>query len=63
MREILAAGSLRFYCNRPWQSSVVRRVLHGPLTAACPASLLRTHKDARLTIADYVAALPDIRLR
>ena len=36
MKEILAARKLRFYCNRPWQSAVVRRVLHGPLTPACP---------------------------
>ncbi|NLX97215.1 MAG: glucosamine-6-phosphate isomerase [Rhodopirellula sp.] len=63
MKEILASRKCRFYCNRPWQSSVVRRVLHGPITSACPASLLRTHADASLTIADYVAALPDIRLR
>lgn len=63
MREILAARSLRFYCNRPWQSAVVRRVLHGPVTPACPASLLRTHADASITMADYVAAVPDIRLR
>jgi len=63
MREILASRRLRFYCNRPWQQAVVRRVLHGPLTAACPASLLRTHADASITVADYVAAVPDIRLR
>jgi glucosamine-6-phosphate deaminase len=63
MKEILAARRLRLYCNRPWQSSVVRRVLHGPITPACPASLMRTHPDAVLTVADYVAALPDIRLR
>jgi glucosamine-6-phosphate deaminase len=63
MREILASKRLRFYCNRPWQSSVVRRVLHGPITAACPASLLRTHCDAQLTITQYVAERPDIRLR
>ncbi|MFV1969275.1 MAG: glucosamine-6-phosphate isomerase [Pirellulaceae bacterium] len=63
MREILASRQLRFYCNRPWQSSVVRRVLHGPITASCPASLMRTHADATLTIADYVASLPNIRLR
>jgi glucosamine-6-phosphate deaminase len=63
MREILAARRLRFYCNRPWQSGVVRRVLHGPITPACPASLLRTHRDAQLTVTDYVAALPDMRLR
>lgn len=63
MKEILAARRLRFYCNRPWQSAVVRRVLHGPVTAACPASLLRRHPDAEITVADYVAAPPNIRLR
>ena len=63
MREILASRAVRFYCNRSWQSGVVRRVLHGPVTAACPASFLRTHPDASLTICDYVAAKPDIHLR
>jgi glucosamine-6-phosphate deaminase len=63
MKEILASRRLRFYCNRPWQRAVVRRVLHGPLTPACPASLLRTHPDAELVVADYVAELPDIQLR
>jgi glucosamine-6-phosphate deaminase len=63
MKEILSAGRLRFYCNRPWQSAVIRRVLHGPVTGACPASLLRTHPDASVTIARYVAEAPDIRLR
>jgi glucosamine-6-phosphate deaminase len=63
MREILGARRLRLYCNRPWQSAVVRRVLHGPLTPLCPASLMRTHPDASLTVADYVAAPPDIKLR
>jgi glucosamine-6-phosphate deaminase len=63
MREILAARRLRFYCNRPWQRAVVRRLLHGPLTPACPASFLRLHSDASLTLTSEVAALPDIRLR
>ncbi|MDQ6631506.1 MAG: glucosamine-6-phosphate isomerase [Verrucomicrobiota bacterium] len=63
MKEILASRRLRFYGNRPWQSGVVRRVLHGPLTPSCPASYLRTHPDASLTIADYVAAPPHIQLR
>jgi glucosamine-6-phosphate deaminase len=63
MKEILGARRLRLYCNRPWQSAVVRRVLHGPLTHQCPASLMRTHPDAVLTVADYVAAKPDIKLR
>ncbi len=63
MKEILASRKLRFYCNRPWQSAVVRRALHGPITPACPASLLRLHPDTMLTVADYVAQPPDIRLR
>jgi glucosamine-6-phosphate deaminase len=63
MREILASRRLRFYCNRPWQRGVVRRVLHGAITPACPASLLRQHPDAELTLADLVAEVPDIQLR
>jgi glucosamine-6-phosphate deaminase len=63
MKECLGAKKMRFYCNRPWQSAVVRRVLHGPITAACPASFLRKHPDASITMAEYVAAMPNIRLR
>jgi glucosamine-6-phosphate deaminase len=63
MREILAARALRFYCNRPWQSAVVRKVLFGPVSPACPASLLRTHLDATLTMTEIVAARPDIAFR
>jgi glucosamine-6-phosphate deaminase len=61
--EILASRRLRFYCNRPWQRGVVRRALHGPISPGCPASLLRLHPDAELTVANYVAEPPDIQLR
>jgi len=63
MQEILGARRLRIYCNRPWQRGVVRRVLHGPLGPACPASYVRTHPDAELVLADFVAEPPDIQLR
>jgi glucosamine-6-phosphate deaminase len=63
MKEILASRRLRFYCNRHWQSAVVRRALHGPLTPACPASFLRRHADACVTIADFVAETPNVQLR
>ncbi len=63
MKESLESRKCRFYCNRPWQRAVVRRVLHGPVTSACPASLLRTHADAEITIADFVAEVPEIQLR
>ena len=63
IKEILESRRMRFYCNRVWQSAVARRVLHGPVTSACPASLMRQHPDASLTVADYVAAPPQIQLR
>ena len=63
MKEILGARRLHFYCNRPWQSAVIRRALHGPVTATCPASFLQTHDNATVTVAKYVATIPDIRLR
>lgn len=63
MKECLGARRLRLYCNRPWQSAVARRALHGPIIAACPASLMRLHPDAVLTVADYVAQPPNIMLR
>jgi glucosamine-6-phosphate deaminase len=63
MKECLGARRLRLYCNRPWQSAVARRALHGPITAACPASSMRLHPDAMLTVADYVAQPPNIMLR
>ncbi len=63
MKEILASRKIRLYCNRPWQSAVVRRVLHGPMSAACPTSLLRSHPDIKLTLAEFVAHPPQIQLR
>ena len=63
MKEILAARRLRFYCNRPWQSAVIREVLHGPISPQCPASFLRTHRHASISITSCVAKIPDIRLR
>lgn len=63
MKEILGSRKLRFYCNRQWQSGVVRRALHGPISPACPASYLRAHPDASVTVTDFVAAAPEIQLR
>lgn len=63
MKEILGARKLRFYCHRQWQGGVLRRALHGPLTPAFPASYLRTHADASVTVTDFVAAAPSVQLR
>lgn len=63
MREILQSRKVRIYMNRFWQSAVVRKILHGPVTAAVPASLLQRHGDVRFVIADFVAELPEPQLR
>jgi glucosamine-6-phosphate deaminase len=63
MKEILAAGRLRFYMNREWQKGIVRKLLHGGITSRVPASLLALHPDAQLTITRIVAELPVGRLR
>lgn len=63
MREILESRKVRIYMNRLWQSAIARKILHGPKTAAVPASLLQGHGDVRFVIADYVAELPEPQLR
>lgn len=63
MREILQARKVRIFMNRPWQCAVVRRLLHGPVTSAVPASLLQRHADALLTITEEVAQSPEPTLR
>lgn len=63
MREILGARKVRIYMNREWQCAIARKILHGPVTAAVPASLLQQHRDVRLTIAEAVARPPEPDLR
>ena len=63
MREILKSRKVRLYLNRPWQSAIVRKLLHGPVTAAVPASLLQRHADCRLVLTEEVAELPEPVLR
>ena len=63
MKEILAARQIHFYLNRIWQSAIVRKVVHGPVTPRVPASFLQEHPDCTLTLASYVAELPTAQLR
>jgi glucosamine-6-phosphate deaminase len=63
MREILESRKVRVYMNREWQCAIVRKMLHGPVTPAVPASLLQEHPAVRLTIAAPVAHLPEPELR
>jgi glucosamine-6-phosphate deaminase len=63
MKEILASRKVRIFMNRVWQCAIVRKLLHGPVTAAVPASLLQRHPDVLVTITPEVALLPEPELR
>lgn len=63
MREILASRKVRIFMNRPWQCAIVRKLLHGPVTASVPASLLQRHPDAHVTATAAVTLLPEPQLR
>ena len=62
MKEILEARKIRLYLNRSWQCAIVRKLLHGPITAAVPASLVRRHPDVKLTMTREVTQLPEPEL-
>jgi glucosamine-6-phosphate deaminase len=62
MKECLSAREIRLYSNRPWQRAVIRRVLHGEVTAKVPCSLVQTHDNASLTLTEFVAEPPRRRL-
>lgn len=59
MREILAARKLRVYLHRPYGGAMLRLLLHGPVTAQVPASLLQRHPDAAAIVTPEVTALPE----
>lgn len=62
MKQILSARELRLYANRSWQPSVVRRALHGPVTARFPASLSQRHPNAHLYLTREVAQPAGLQL-
>lgn len=63
MKSILAARRLSIWMNRPWQKTVVRKLLFGPIGPEFPASFARRHEAASLTITSEVAEVPQFGLR
>jgi glucosamine-6-phosphate deaminase len=63
MKQILASRKIRIYCNRPWQSSVVRKLMFAPVSAGFPASLVRDHGDVTLGLTREVAMKPEFALK
>jgi len=63
MREILGARKVRIYMNRPYGCTMLRLLMHGPVTARVPASLLQRHADAAAIVTREVTQLPEPQLR
>mgnify|MGYP005839206715 CR=1 FL=1 len=61
--QILQARKIRIYCNRQWQSGVVRRALFDTISPEFPVTLVREHPDVRFTVTAEVAELPSFGLR
>lgn len=62
-KQIMESERIRVYFNRPWQSSVVRKILFGKKTTAFPATLIKAHPDTRLILTEEVAEKPNFQLR
>jgi glucosamine-6-phosphate deaminase len=62
MREILSARKLRLFMNRPWQAAIIRKLLHGPISADVPASLVQRHPDCAITVTEEVTRMPGATL-
>jgi len=63
MHEILSAERIMIYMNRFWQKAVIRRMLHGEVTPAFPASLIRTRDNVSVTATEEVSRPPLPNLR
>ena len=59
IHEIFGARKIRLGCFRDWHRAVVRRACYGKITAEFPVTLIQNHPDAKLTITEFVANLPD----
>ena len=62
-KQILQSKKIRIYCNRPWQSAVVRRALFDTPSPSFPVTLVRTHPDVRIWVTREVAEKPAFGLR
>ena len=63
MKQILGAETLRLYCNRPWQASVLRKALMLSPTPEFPVTCAQGHPDVTFTITPVVAACPEFALK
>jgi len=58
MKQILESRAVHMYLDWPWQAAVLRRTVHGPVSARFPASFLQNHPNASITVTEEVARVP-----
>ncbi len=63
MKQILKAGSIRLFFNRPWQSAVFRKALLLDPTSEFPVTFLRDHPDVAYVVTPIVGSMPEFELK
>ncbi len=63
MKEMFMAKKVRMCMPRDWNAGALRKILHGPITAAVPCSLFNLHPDAVLYASDAALESPASEIR
>lgn len=63
IKQILEAGKLRIYFNRPWQNAVWRKALMLDPRPDFPVTLAQSHPDVIYTMTEQIAELQDFVLK
>ncbi len=63
MKEIFRAKKVRICMPRDWHAAILRKVLHGEITAAVPCSLFQNHPDAKVYAATAALEPPISEIR
>jgi len=58
MKEILSSKKIYMYFTRDWQCAILRKTLHGEISAKVPGSLLQTHPNVHVFISKNACMVP-----
>ena len=64
IKEMFMARKVRMCMPRDWNAGMLRKILHGEITAKVPCSLFQNHPDAKLYAAEeaLTSPVPEIRI-
>lgn len=58
MKEILLTKKIYLYFMRDWQSAILRKFMHGPITTKVPGSLLQKHPFIKVIASKNATVIP-----